>query len=183
MSTHSRPNWKTWTATAEVETRSDVARRLLREVAAEVRALGVRSEDAGVVRELFRKHKDQYLTWNWDGPTRRLSVVYGDDGIEHEIRVALKDTPAGCPKCGSEVRREDGSPPRWRCVSCGYIGRADQGTNKEPAPQQRCPVCEGRGHHARGFYLDTPDGEEFTGVGPVVTCRTCNGTGLLPVLA
>jgi len=38
---------------------------------------------------------------------------------------------------------------------------------------QRCPVCDGRGDHMRGFY-DGPGPTSSDGT-TRVTCRTCNG--------
>ena len=38
---------------------------------------------------------------------------------------------------------------------------------------QRCPVCDGRGDHMRGFY-DGP-GPTSSGGTTRVACRTCNG--------
>jgi len=43
-----------------------------------------------------------------------------------------------------------------------------------------CPVCNGTGHVCRGFYDPYYDRMYQTASTPeVVTCRSCNGTGVL----
>lgn len=45
-----------------------------------------------------------------------------------------------------------------------------------------CPVCQGRGHHYFGFYLDEQANTHFTAAGPHTTkCRTCLGSGMVQV--
>jgi hypothetical protein len=63
------------------------------------------------------------------------------------------------------------------------------GLAKEPAPQwyvtvskipHRCPVCEGRGHVAQGFYTAMPGVVSGSTTCPMPeTCRTCGGSGIL----
>ena len=45
---------------------------------------------------------------------------------------------------------------------------------------QKCPICEGRGFVAGGFYTSTPGCGSVT-ANITETCRSCAGTGILYV--
>ncbi len=43
----------------------------------------------------------------------------------------------------------------------------------------KCPVCEGRGLVAEGFYNIGSNVYQSTSTNPTTTCRTCNGKGIV----
>jgi hypothetical protein len=62
----------------------------------------------------------------------------------------------------------DTAPERW----AGWWPPMPTGT------PHKCPVCSGRGEVSQNFYNISPYAESTTGVYPI-TCRTCNGQGVL----
>ena len=49
-------------------------------------------------------------------------------------------------------------------------------------PPHRCPVCNGKGIVPNGFYDTTKNVWTSSSIEPI-TCRSCNGTGVLWYLA
>jgi len=55
--------------------------------------------------------------------------------------------------------------------------RLEEAASGRTGEWQRCPVCDGRGDHMRGFY-DGP-GPTSTDCTTRVVCKTCRGIGII----
>ena len=87
-----------------------------------------------------------------------------------------------CPKCGG-LRGDPGEVIAGTPCSCPPTSPSFPTlwkTITQPAPQtpHRCPVCDGHGIVAAGFYASVTGVSDGTSTAPE-QCRACGGTGVI----
>lgn len=97
---------------------------------------------------------------------RTVAVDINPDDTYYVERIIERIGKIHCENCGMSLDKQTDQKVK-RTIPKGY---------------QRCPVCNGVGRVSGGFYDRAGDQELWQSTGTIELCRTCKGTGTVPII-